>query len=821
MSPRTHTYPFAAAVLAALALTPASASGRPGLPVQRLTSATAPAQTPGTPTTHPLRVKDPAAYRAGRAAAERAYGASNRRRARASATTRPMISSSAGFNEPGLDANAGGGATPPDTTGAIGPSNYVELVNSEIAVYARGNLATPINQLDESSFLGAPSEQTCDGQIQWDQQGQRWLYAALDCAAARGGQALFFGWSRTANPADLTAANWCRYTIATGSSQEDFPKLGHDDSQIIIGTNSFPNDGSGGYAGSHIFIFDKPASGDTSCRAASAVTATEDIENADFTPVPANIADSSATGYVVSTMDPSHLTLYQVGRDGSGQNRVLGSTPVTVPQFEQPANVPQPGTSYTLDPSDTRLTQAVAATDPATGSEGIWTQHTVAGAGGGPSVVRWYELTPGAGAPRQTGTIGGPNGTFAFNGAISPSTDGRSAVVFYNSGDGANLVDLRAQARSTDTPLGQTVGDLQLSISAAADVDFTCPGGPCRWGDYAGASPDPTTPSLVWGTGELTTTAADGYGTPQWGSRNVAIGAPPPPPPPPAAALSSATAVGRTAATLNGTVSPQGNATTYRFEYGISFYTASTPAGNAGAGTGAQSVSSTLSGLRPGTTYHYRLDATSAFGTTETADRTFTTAVPPSVRISSPASGRRYLAGDSVRTTFSCAQAVSCVDSNGSWRSPGTLNTATAGRHTYTVTARSADGLRVTASISYTVTPRVAVLGARATPRRGIATLTLQCDWKATCSGALSLTVRVTPRVLRRIDGRARATSAMTTVLLARAGYTVPSGRRRSIALRLNHAGRMLLAGGAELVVLATATSRNAGPTSQTITLAP
>ena len=98
----------------------------------------------------------------------------------------------------------------------------------------------------------------------------------------------------------------------------------------------------------------------------------------------------------------------------------------------------------------------------------------------------------------------------------------------------------------------------------------------------------------------------------------------------PAATTGPATDVTTTSATLNGTVDPNASETTYRFEYGLTTaYGSSTASASAGAGDAPVGVSAQISGLEPGVTYHYRLVASSATGTSLGADGTFTTGAEP------------------------------------------------------------------------------------------------------------------------------------------------------------------------------------------------
>ncbi len=100
----------------------------------------------------------------------------------------------------------------------------------------------------------------------------------------------------------------------------------------------------------------------------------------------------------------------------------------------------------------------------------------------------------------------------------------------------------------------------------------------------------------------------------------------------PSATTGPTTAVGSTSATVTGSVAPGGQATTWDVEYGTSTsYGSKTASKSAGSGTAAVDVSAALTGLKAGTTYHYRVVATNGAGTSRGTDAVFTTTVPPDV----------------------------------------------------------------------------------------------------------------------------------------------------------------------------------------------
>jgi hypothetical protein len=458
-----------------------------------------------------------------------------------------------GTNQPGLSAaDEGFCCTPPDPTGSIGPNNYVEFINTTIAVFDRS--LKQLSSQDMASFVAAPSgTNVSDPQVQWDPRAGRWFYAAIAFASHR--NYLVYGWSKTPDPSNLSGG-WCRFATFTGNQLPDYPKLGHDDNFVLIGANLY-DDSSGNFVftSAAIWAQPKPPAGNLTTCSATGLTQFGDPQhrllNADgtsaFTPVPVNLSDASSTGYIAAGHSPvaprpsdpngpqTRIMLWHTTLQG-GQARLFADGDLTVGSFDVPASAPQPGGGPVIDTLDARLTQAVGHSDPdAAGAKAIWTQHTIAGPGGR-SIARWYEILPATSAVRQQGAVVSAT-DFIWNASISPSISGNDAAIFYNRGSATNVVVTAAQSRTSATPLSAlNAGELVLATSSDVDVDFSCSspyGPPCRWGDYSGASPDPINAGVVWGTNQ--TNGPSFFGFPQWETQNYAVttsGTPPPPPVP-------------------------------------------------------------------------------------------------------------------------------------------------------------------------------------------------------------------------------------------------------------------------------------------------
>ena len=463
----------------------------------------------------PLRVPSPSAYAAQKAAANAA----------AARLAAPASGPAVAPLAPSLVRNWAGQSdttdAPSDSTGAIGTSRYIELVNSKVALYSRtSNTPTasgPLLKLTGCVTTNCTGDSAFDVQVIWDPGTKRFFYTTMDLSTS--GNLLLFGWSTTATPS-LSAASWCRFALGFATLR-DYPKLGDTKDFMLIGTNNFNGKN---FVGSSITWVAKPSAGSSCPTAFPKHGTTGTLKNANgspaFTPVPANQTDTSSTGWAVArpvsipASGATFLTLFKVTKSATGKATIpTTGTSVPVAAYKVPAAAPQPGTAFKLDTQDARPTQAVSAIDPAHKSAmALWTQHTVFGGAG--AQVRWYEIKPATHSLIQHGAISSSS-LFTFNGAISPDRRvngttkmfGRAMVISVNQSSASALATIMVASKIGTNAISPLT---LVATSASADTGFDCTNSHnlCRWGDYAGASPDPASPTTgttgqVWGSSML------------------------------------------------------------------------------------------------------------------------------------------------------------------------------------------------------------------------------------------------------------------------------------------------------------------------------
>lgn len=102
----------------------------------------------------------------------------------------------------------------------------------------------------------------------------------------------------------------------------------------------------------------------------------------------------------------------------------------------------------------------------------------------------------------------------------------------------------------------------------------------------------------------------------------------------------------------------------------------------------------------------YTVTALSKDGQTARSTIHYTVRGTPTITIGTPKPASRYVIGRTVHASYSCADGVDgpgIASCTGSARAGAAINTSKVGRHTFTVTATSSDGLTVTRTVSYRV----------------------------------------------------------------------------------------------------------------------
>jgi hypothetical protein len=393
------------------------------------------------------------------------------------------------------------GLTPPDPNGAIGPNSYIETVNLQVGIYHRdGSLIATASFFTLTGHSGES-----DPMVLWDPDTQRFYYNILNV----GNATMDWGFSKDDNPTTIPGS-FCNYETSFGyvaGSIPDYPKLGQTKGFLMIGINYYPSFSNLHATESDLLWINKPQGQApiTTCPSSGSWSSGRfnDLRMQDgsqaFTPVPAIQTDPSPVGYITTMSDiecpdicgnGSQLTVYAL-KASSNPLVPQMSAPhsVTVATFTSPPDAPQKNTTSKVDTLDGRLMHSVSGGDPTFGKVAVWVNHAVAGGAG--SEVRWYELNP---KPLNQPTVlqsgaATDASLYAFNGAVSPDR----TVNLLGKAHGDAMVLGFTTSSSTTFPTAQMVSKIGTNPQSAfvlvhASTQNTFSG---RWGDYAGATPDP------------------------------------------------------------------------------------------------------------------------------------------------------------------------------------------------------------------------------------------------------------------------------------------------------------------------------------------
>jgi hypothetical protein len=432
---------------------------------------------------------DPAVYRSMKEAAQRAAAPSKPLMLAPEGPLAPPTLK--GINFEGItQAAACGTCRPPDTHGAVGPSNFVEVVNTRIVVY---NKATPTPALllstSLTAFFGA-TESLFDPRVAYDQAWNRWVIVATRRAASSTDpvRRWFLAVSTTGNPAGA----YFKYQVFFGGGPFnagdwwDYPNLGMDQDAVLVTGN----------------IFDTPT-GPFKFAAMMPIAKARIYNGLAFgvpvftglaaTLAPPIVQDQNKNAYFVAANNFTHLHLYRgENMSNAGQATLVLQALLNVPDYAVPPAAPQVGTADRLDTLDRRFVYASAQY-----GDSLWNVHTINL--GGFAAPKFYQIdTEGVGANtlKQSGFFFESNTSHDFNASIAANT-GNEAFVTWSSTDVANPnVLLRHQARvriSGRQPV-QPLGVITAGSALFTSPTFYNPSISAveRWGDYSAVSLDPT-----------------------------------------------------------------------------------------------------------------------------------------------------------------------------------------------------------------------------------------------------------------------------------------------------------------------------------------
>ena len=449
----------------------------------------------------------------------------------------PKSSLSSGTSFLGADFGDSG-FVPPDSTGAVGPTQVLVDVNGHLRVFDKSGNQNP-GDLDVSDSTFWASElptnvEPTDPGVEYDRLSGRWIISAI--SVQNNNNLVMVAVSDSSTITDETGFTFFSFpeNAPFGGTPHfaDYPQLGVDANAIYIGVNNFSLL-SGSFTGTSLYVIRKSSAiGGGPLLVHGFRTVGSPLGSGPDSPQPATNMDPGATtGYVVG---PDNLVLNRMDvvkvNNPGGTSPTLSSSSIALPTTAQPLSVPAKGAAGGIDALDDRFFEAMVADGPG-GTDSLWTAHNIrvnssgAGAAGGDrDAARWYQVGNLNTTPTltQSGTMfdtAGSNPRFFWMPSIAMNGQGHASLNMSTAGNGRSA-EIASSGHLASDPAGTTEPfDLTQSSSSSYNLGG---GSPRRWGDFSQTMVDPTDDQTFWTFQEYA--SADDV----WGVRVIQLKAPPP-----------------------------------------------------------------------------------------------------------------------------------------------------------------------------------------------------------------------------------------------------------------------------------------------------
>ncbi len=405
-----------------------------------------------------------------------------------------------GQNFEGISNNYG--VAPPDTDGDVGINYYIQMVNNGFQIFNKSGspLTAPADLSTIWQNLPGPWVGNYgDPIVLYDELADRWFLSQFSLPNYPSGPFyVLIAVSATSNP--LGSYHLYVYSF---TNMPDYPKFGVWPDAYYMSINQFTS-GSGSWAGAGAAAFERSEmlNGNAADMVFFNFTSAADPWSflpADFDGTSPPSGTPNYFAYIDYWSGTDRLRTYSFNVDWNvtSNSTFTGPSDIGVSSFDATANnVPQLGTSQTLDVLDDRLMYRLQYRNFGT-YQTLVTNHTV-NAGSGRAGIRWYELrrTTGSWSIYQQGTYAPSDGLYRWMASVAKNGNGDIALGFSVSSSGMNPA-IRCAGRNAGDPLGQiTISEETIHAGTASQTGVN------RWGDYSAMSVDPADDNTFWYTQE-------------------------------------------------------------------------------------------------------------------------------------------------------------------------------------------------------------------------------------------------------------------------------------------------------------------------------